>query len=787
MVSAEADSPHTVGPAVLHRQKDGQGTTCAISIMVHFEKFRNISVPEQGMYSLRTRVRYNRESHSTSKHVASSAVSIPASSEQYFSRPGKKTSTARGVHVAGSDAFSSPARLINEGKAFQSRSFLIRYIEEVVELNDAVIFCIEVPVFEVEQVTPVVEVDLMWSGLEEDNDGNVVGLRKNDVPECVARTRIRLLRAWSGIHQYTPILFSESYFCQLDVMIHTVVHSAKSQGQKTARTTGSSNDVRLQMLQRRADDVEVDDTGYLTVICESFAKRLFSEQYNTNTPGFFTSPKQEFLAIGTNYLQSCTNAMRKSHDSLRQILDTIVNQYLDFHMRESAEHLLDLPPLVQENSWERGILTPTPAAVAIAVQHQLNTISNEITVAWYQFIELALMCPRDMCTYLRSFWKRNAIKILNRNIFREVLPPVQFRVLSDFSGPDVHERTANEIRNSPRRNTDENVRLWDENIFGKSSSFPILFPTSYTENVLKPEVKELRVGIDEPDEFVQHIHVVVLQHGYQGKPRDMSLFRNMMALNFPKFRYLLAESNMSSTELSFKIMGENLAAELLEFLKKNCVGKIQLGKLSFVGHSIGSLIIRAALTSPLLLPYLDKLHSFVSLSSPHLGFYFAPGIVNTAVWIFKRMMKSTALEELSFTDAPKVEDSALYRLAADSSALRQFSHVLLFSSHQDNYSPYHSSRIEQCRAGARGKDSASGVMFQRMLNHLHDNLRPENTLRVDVSHAEKHGIISTAIGRQAHIRFIDSFQLTFMIVHSYAYICQQHVPPKCLQRWANMR
>lgn len=61
------------------------------------------------------------------------------------------------------------------------------------------------------------------------------------------------------------------------------------------------------------------------------------------------------------------------------------------------------------------------------------------------------------------------------------------------------------------------------------------------------------------------------------------------------------------------------------------------GRLSFIGHSAGAVIIRVALTSPSLQPALGRLHMFVSLGSPHLGtVYGASGIVRTGMWAMKR-------------------------------------------------------------------------------------------------------------------------------------------------------
>lgn len=46
-------------------------------------------------------------------------------------------------------------------------------------------------------------------------------------------------------------------------------------------------------------------------------------------------------------------------------------------------------------------------------------------------------------------------------------------------------------------------------------------------------------------------------------------------------------------------MGEKLSTEIINFISENCPENT-LGRLSFIGHSLGGLIIRASL------PFLDK-------------------------------------------------------------------------------------------------------------------------------------------------------------------------------------
>lgn len=52
-------------------------------------------------------------------------------------------------------------------------------------------------------------------------------------------------------------------------------------------------------------------------------------------------------------------------------------------------------------------------------------------------------------------------------------------------------------------------------------------------------------------------------------------------------------------------------------------------RISFVAHSLGTIIVRSALSRPALRPILSRLHTFLSLSGPHLGTLFnSSGLVN---------------------------------------------------------------------------------------------------------------------------------------------------------------
>lgn len=87
-------------------------------------------------------------------------------------------------------------------------------------------------------------------------------------------------------------------------------------------------------------------------------------------------------------------------------------------------------------------------------------------------------------------------------------------------------------------------------------------------------------------------------------------------------------------------MGENLAEEVQEFIYQWCYKSLE--RLSFVGHSLGGVIIRGAL--PYLEEYKDKMYSFMSLSSPHLGFLYGGGfLVKTGKFQFFRLLNFLGL------------------------------------------------------------------------------------------------------------------------------------------------
>ncbi len=155
--------------------------------------------------------------------------------------------------------------------------------------------------------------------------------------------------------------------------------------------------------------------------------------------------------------------------------------------------------------------------------------------------------------------------------------------------------------------------------------------------------------------------MIVLCHGFQGNSWDMKLFKNNLAYLYPDTLFLCSSANEDNTDDDISELGLRLAGEVINYINEWVPGK-SLTRLSFIGHSLGGIIIRAAL--PYLDEYSSKMHLYMTLASPHLGYmYNSSKLVDAGMWFLKKWKKSKSLTQLSMSDTQNIEDSFLYKLS----------------------------------------------------------------------------------------------------------------------------
>ena len=83
----------------------------------------------------------------------------------------------------------------------------------------------------------------------------------------------------------------------------------------------------------------------------------------------------------------------------------------------------------------------------------------------------------------------------------------------------------------------------------------------------------------------------------------------------------------SDTFSSFESMTDRLVEEILGYLSSNQAGLPS--RISFVGHSLGTILIRSAIQREKISHLVPLFYTFLSLSGPHLGtLYNNSGLVN---------------------------------------------------------------------------------------------------------------------------------------------------------------
>uniref|UniRef100_A0A8C5GCU2 DUF676 domain-containing protein n=1 Tax=Gouania willdenowi TaxID=441366 RepID=A0A8C5GCU2_GOUWI len=260
---------------------------------------------------------------------------------------------------------------------------------------------------------------------------------------------------------------------------------------------------------------------------------------------------------------------------------------------------------------------------------------------------------------------------------------------------------------------------------------------------------------EDDEEFDDGIHLVVCVHGLDGNSADLRLVKTFIELGLPGSRldFLMSERNQADTFADFDAMTDRLLDEIIQHIQ---LYNLTIGRISFIGHSLGNIIIRSVLTRPRFRCYLPKMHTFLSLSGPHLGtLYNNSTLVSTGLWLMQKLKKSGSLLQLTFRDHVDPRKTFLY-LLSQKPGLQFFKNIVLVASPQDRYVPFHSARIEMCKTAL--KDKTTGPVYTEMINNLLQPLveaKECRLIRQNVFHALPN-TANTLIGRAAHIAVLDS-------------------------------
>ena len=259
------------------------------------------------------------------------------------------------------------------------------------------------------------------------------------------------------------------------------------------------------------------------------------------------------------------------------------------------------------------------------------------------------------------------------------------------------------------------------------------------------------------------VHLVVFLHGLEGRHFDLRLYKIYLELSLPQvtFDFLLCKSMEGATFCDFNQMTDHAVDEFLKHIQGSV---LQPTRISFVAHSLGSIVVRNMLTRPEMAPYLPKMHTMISLCAPHLGTTNTSSHISLGMWFLQKWHHSQSLLQLSLKDSTSPRETFLYRLS-QKITFGRFNNVLLVASPQDKYVPFHSARLEL-------PTENNNHVYSEMLSNIMESLRQckTNVLRFTVEHLLDSST-NSLIGRAAHIAKLEDVKFVekFVVLHCTKY------------------
>lgn len=762
-------------------------------VAIYLHRFHNLDLFQQGWYQIKISMKW--------EDGDGTYVGIPSRVVQYE------------APKMGSDDSYGVWRIDDSDNSFSTQPFKIRYARQDVPLSVMIAFNVSLSNREVPAKSGVIiKFELIYSPLLE--KGSELQAILSTSAAAVHEFRIPP-KALLGLHSYCPVLFDAFHSALVDISIHISLLKTVAQTfqkklpsnsftvenidgkfpDKSTKGFGkvvkevllvksllTARDILLEEAQKlgRAIDQTIDFTEFISQLDDTklFGSLLQADVSSTSSDGkrpeFDDSQKSKekeslFLDFRSNgALQSL------SRDSLLHFAHTIGNQnhylwntFLNFHRANKTKIMEYL-----RESWanDRRIewsIWMVHSKVEMP-HHFISSRGDEVSL--HGGLRGKVSVLRKLADDPAQTAATRA-ELHRRSIAQMKINSRSIQDLQIFGDPSsVPVVIVERVINAPRRSSSGN------SYFGQAiQRAPSTLLTELSSASIVSGANHLQNG--------RVLKIVIFVHGFQGHHLDLRLVRNQWLLIDPKVEFLMSEANEDKTSGDFREMGNRLAKEVVSFVKKKMdkvsrSGGLRSIKLSFVGHSIGNVIIRTALADSIMEPYLRFLHTYVSVSGPHLGYlYSSNSLFNSGLWLLKKLKSTQCIHQLTLTDDPDLQNTFFFKLCQQKT-LENFKNIILLSSPQDGYVPYHSARIELCPASS-SDFSKRGKVFLEMLNNCLDQIRSPSVehrvfMRCDVNfNMSSHGKnLNTFIGRAAHIEFLETDIFAKLIMWSFPDLLQ---------------
>ncbi|TKY55950.1 FAM135B protein [Spatholobus suberectus] len=648
-------------------------------IAIYIHRFHNLDLFQQGWYQIKITMRWEDDENVS--------FGIPARVVQYEA-PDLGPSSIYGIW-----------RIDDTDNSFSTQPFRIKYARQDIHLCMMISFNLSLSRFEVLPTTAVIlKFELMYAPTFE--NGADLQASLDAYPAAVHEFRIPP-KALLGLHSYCPVHFDALHAVLVDVSVHVSLLKAASHQSASKVPSHSRNaefvaDKSYEALNRGLSGVaSVELKNVMLVEALLTAHDILLEELQKFS-------KAVDQAIDISEFVSKRNNMKLMNSVLQ------ANQFTtDVEISGQGK---------PQNGLERGNgaldFVNAEKLCSLSKRELLDcyhSVGNQLLYLWNIFLKFHRDNKTKILEFLRDTWaKDRKAEWSIWMVYSKVEMPhhyinsggdesshhgVHRRVSSLWKLSDESPQTAATRAELHRRSIAQmrinNRSIQDMHIFGDPSSIPIVIvervmnaprrtisENSYLRHVGLVNSHSFQTGLkldtankkSAPQSSTRVLKIVVFVHGFQGHHLDLRLIRNQWLLIDPKVEFLMSEANEDKTSGDFREMGQRLAQEVISFVKKKMDKASRYGnlgdiRLSFVGHSIGNLIIRTALVESMMEPFLRYLYTYVSVSGPHLGYlYSSNSLFNSGLWLLKKLKGTQCIHQLTFTDDPDIQNTFLYKL-----------------------------------------------------------------------------------------------------------------------------
>lgn len=602
-----------------------------------------------------------------------------------------------------------PGSVNEEAMSIKSQVFLVRFAEQKVNINEIAEFYLELDLNGQNDTSSIsVKVDLCYV---EVNKNSLKHFNFEENLQVQTSKIIKIDSPLRGIVENLPVYFSGKWFCMINCVVAMAFYDYK---------------------------IPCGDLAIFAIV-------LFADNQG-NLKTCLTNEEID------NEYDKYVLKLAKVHQDLKEKFEEINTACFVEDIELPAPLILPLSFEQKDSSksFAEHLQTTSPITTISQILSEIKLVAAS-TYETLNLIKKTISCRLNkVCKYLSNSYNHK-LKLKFSELVRkeEKGKNWNFDICSSEETKTDHKKKAKLIRKSEYFLNMPLLDVQQDGLIEKITIQPILFEETY--------VKDQSLSPSLPKSY--DFHLIVLVHGFQGSSFDLRSLRNYILLVYPKVIFLESSCNEGKTEGDIREMGCRLSREVISYLSYNFPDKSP--RVSFIGHSLGGLIIRAAL------PYLeclsDRMHLFMSLSTPHLGLMYSSKIVDAGIWIMKKMRKSKCLKQLCFEDYPKVEGTYLYLLSNDQ-GLQWFEYVALVGSLRDEYGPYDSARIEVPIKAS--KDPERGNFYIQMAHNILKKLTKQTIIKLDV-HFKLKKSIETMIGRSAHLQLLENESFLKTLVYNY--------------------